>query len=242
MRAQALHHHGRGRSEAAPEFRASEPRSEIRTGTKEFSMRSVLSSIVGLAAGTVAMYYLDPEMGRRRRALAIDQMEALSHHAGDLAEVYRKRTVHRLEGWLAAARQLNQAGEIPEDDQLRERIRARLGHMVSHPRAIQVKVDQGDVTLSGKILTHEVERMLSAIARLAGVRKVDQELSVYPEAGNIPELQGSGIPGAGKTKFRPALPFVALMVPVAMLLGATARSAMRNNAAPRLPSGMSRRI
>lgn len=191
-------------------------------------MRSMLSSIAALAAGVAAMYYLDPEMGRRRRALAIDRMEALTHDVADLAQALGKRSVNRLEGWLAMARQFNQANETLEDDQLRERIRARLGHVVSHPRAIQVGVDQGGVVLSGKILTHELDRMLSSVSCMAGVRKVDQQLSVYPEAGDIPELQGSGRPpGAGRTRFRPALPLSALVAPVAVLLSVAARGALR---------------
>ncbi|HWP18343.1 MAG TPA: BON domain-containing protein, partial [Burkholderiaceae bacterium] len=36
-------------------------------------MRDLLSTVVGLAAGAAAMYYLDPEMGRRRRALVKDK-------------------------------------------------------------------------------------------------------------------------------------------------------------------------
>jgi hypothetical protein len=79
-----------------------------------------------------------------------------------------------------------------DDWRLVERVRARLGRVVSHPRAIDVHVSNGAVTLIGPILADEVERVVSAVASVRGVEAVLNELEPHESAEGIPSLQGEG--------------------------------------------------
>jgi osmotically-inducible protein OsmY len=163
-------------------------------------MRDFLSFAAGVAAGTLAMYYLDKQSGRRRRALVRDKLVAAGHDAADMAESAGKRTVDHLKGIVATRRFDRVGGHEPESDsQLHERIRARLGRVVSHPKSIQVEVDQGSVWLRGHILTQELDELLSEVSQMHGVKTVRNELTCHDTAQGIPELQGSTEP-AGQTQ------------------------------------------
>jgi hypothetical protein len=65
-----------------------------------------------------------------------------------------------------------------------------LGRVVSHPRAIDVLVQDGHVALTGPILSSEVRPLLRAVGRVAGVCDVEDRLEGNDEAGNVPSLQG----------------------------------------------------
>ncbi|MGK6306841.1 BON domain-containing protein [Variovorax sp. DT-64] len=164
-------------------------------------MRDFLSFAAGVAAGTLAMYYLDKQSGRRRRALVRDKLVAAGHDAADLAESAGKRTVDRLKGIVATGRLDRVGGHEPESDsQLHERIRARLGRVVSHPKSIQVEVDRGEVCLRGHILTGELDELLYDVGQMRGVQTVRNELTCHDTAQGIPELQGSTEP-AGQAQY-----------------------------------------
>ena len=79
-----------------------------------------------------------------------------------------------------------------DDDRLLERVRARLGRACSHPRAIDVEVTDGIVTLRGPILAGEIENVLSAVRAVRGVQSVTNELASHESSEGIPSLQGEG--------------------------------------------------
>ena len=58
------------------------------------------------------------------------------------------------------------------------RVRAQIGHVISQAGTIDVTAQQGRVTLSGSIAAHEVEKLLSAVASVAGVTAVVNRLEV----------------------------------------------------------------
>ncbi|CAN7736695.1 BON domain-containing protein [Variovorax paradoxus] len=154
-------------------------------------MRDFVSFAAGVAAGTVAMYYLDHQSGRRRRALARDKVVAAGHEVADMAEGTSKRAADHLKGYMATGRFDRTGGGEPEtDSQLHERIRARLGRVVSHPKSIEVEVDRGRVHLRGHILTRELDDLLYELKQMRGVQAVTNELSCHDTAEGISELQG----------------------------------------------------
>jgi hypothetical protein len=120
-----------------------------------------LSTLGAAAAGALAMYYLDPELGARRRALLADLVR------GGLpgeARIGRGR---------GARRALRSSHADPRSDaELRDRVRSALGRMVSHPGALHVSVEDGVVHLSGRVLALEREGLLAQVARLPGVKKL----------------------------------------------------------------------
>jgi hypothetical protein len=76
------------------------------------------------------------------------------------------------------------------DEVLTERVRAKLGRWVSHPRVVDGYAINGRVTLRGKVLKREVKGLLKAISKVPGVQGVDNQLDVHEYAGNVPSLQG----------------------------------------------------
>jgi hypothetical protein len=149
--------------------------------------------LTGLGIGLGLMYFLDPERGRRRRALVRDQVAHAARITGDAAGATRRDVAHRASGTVASVRGTFRRKPV-EDHVLVERVRARLGRVVPHPHALDVIATNGVVTLRGPILQHEVKRLLNAIDRVAGVREVVNELEEHKEPGNIPSLQGGSTP------------------------------------------------
>ena len=64
-----------------------------------------------------------------------------------------------------------------DDEQLHERIRSRLGHVVERPGDIEVQVRDGYVVLSGSADEEEIDQLVSAVAAIKGVEGVDNLLS-----------------------------------------------------------------
>jgi uncharacterized membrane protein len=142
---------------------------------------------MGLGAGL--MYFLDPNLGRRRRALARDQVVSALSRVDDCLDATVRDLTHRAEGLAASARSLFAAGRAP-DEVLVERVRAKIGRYVSHPGSIEVTAHNGRVMLRGPVLAREVDRLLSAVAAVPGVAGVENRLEVHEQAGNVPGLQG----------------------------------------------------
>src|SRR3954451_6866138 len=86
-------------------------------------------ALVGLGAGL--MYFLDPDRGRRRRALVRDQLVHALHEIDDAIGVVSRDLDNRSRGALARIRTL--AGRRAGEEVLAERVRSKLGRFVSHP-------------------------------------------------------------------------------------------------------------
>jgi hypothetical protein len=71
-----------------------------------------------------------------------------------------------------------------------DRIRAKIGHHLSHPKSIEVDVSAGQVMLRGAIMASEVSCLLSCVRGVPGVRKIEHQLDIYDRPDNQPELQG----------------------------------------------------
>ncbi len=151
--------------------------------------------LTGLGVGAGLMYLLDPERGRRRRALLRDRLVHSGHLGADAMGATRRDLTHRASG--AVSRMRGAFRRTATDDVvLVERVRSQLGRLVSHPHAIDVAADSGVVTLRGAILQSEVPRLLASIERVRGVREVVNALDEHKEAGDVPALQGgSGASG-----------------------------------------------
>jgi len=147
-------------------------------------------ALVGLGAGL--MYFLDPDRGRRRRAMARDRFVHALNEIDDAIGVISRDLGRRSRGAWAGARSLPRrlAGEAVPDEILKERVRSKLGRFVSHARPIEVAARAGRVTLSGPILTHEVDGLLAAVARVPGVQEVEDRLERHERPGGVSALQG----------------------------------------------------
>jgi uncharacterized membrane protein len=160
------------------------------------TMNKGLTLAGGLGIGAGLMYLLDPDRGRRRRALLRDQAVHAWHQTGDALSVTAEDLANRTRGLVAETGARFRREDVT-DDVLAERVRAKIGRVVSHPRAIEVAVDQGRITLRGPILAGELDDLLSAVAAVRGVTDVENRLEAHPTADGIPALQG-GRPRPGE--------------------------------------------
>jgi osmotically-inducible protein OsmY len=133
--------------------------------------------VLSLLAGAGLMYLLDPATGRRRRAMIRDKFVRVGHVAGRKAGATARDLGNRLRG--AAARTRGKSKPL-SDDVLAERIRARLGRLLTDPGAVEVSVERGEVELLGTLPALEAERLVSAVKRLRGVRNVQNHLEIPP--------------------------------------------------------------
>jgi osmotically-inducible protein OsmY len=130
----------------------------------------------GLGAGM--MYVLDPKLGRRRRALVRDKAQAYWRRMGKFISQTARDARQRTYGLIAETQTQIREANVSEDAVLVARVRAQIGHVLSQAGAVDVAAHQGCVTLSGSIATHEVEKLLSAVASVAGVTAVVNHLEV----------------------------------------------------------------
>lgn len=130
-------------------------------------------SFIGLGAGlgALVMYLLDPHSGRRRRGLLRDKaMHALALTRREIPRLAYDIS-HRLKGSYLEAKSRIQKDWVP-DEVLVDRVRARLGHIVSRPGDIEVTAQGGTVCLTGVLGELEARRVIREIGRVRGVEKV----------------------------------------------------------------------
>jgi len=178
------------------------------------------SSLIGAGVGATLMFLLDPSRGARRRAIVRDKIARAARKTRDAAGVTRRDLANRMTGAVAQAR--SRAAEEPADGRaVCERVRAELGRVASHPRAIHVSATGGMVTLVGDALADEVPLIVSRVGRVRGVNHVRNEITPHSQASGIPALQGkSERPGWWSTWMR------ASWSPTAMVAAGTGAAAI----------------
>jgi hypothetical protein len=147
--------------------------------------------LAGAGLGAALAFLFDPDRGNARRARARDRMARAARVTRDGLDATARDLRNRTQGVAAATRGRLSPGEA-NDRKLVERVRAVLGRACSHPRAVDVVAQNGNIALRGPILASEVAGLLSMVASVRGVRAVNNELDAHETAENIPSLQGEG--------------------------------------------------
>jgi len=147
---------------------------------------SFLPFLAGFSAGALCAALLEPKRGAARRAKLKDKTLSWARQAGREAVRRGRDLQQRAEGAVHEAKARVQPEDVP-DEVLVERVRAQIGRPVSHPRAIEVTAHDGEVTLSGPIVPEELDDLLQRVARVRGVRSVNNLLR--PDDGRNPSLQ-----------------------------------------------------
>jgi hypothetical protein len=152
-------------------------------GEAEETMRPI-GTLGAVAAGALAMYYLDPELGAQRRRLLSELVRS------GLPE--EKRPARR----RTRAYSLVTQADPQSDAELRDQIQTRLGRLVSYPGAIDVGVSNGMVRLGGRVLSKEREGLLDQVQQMPGVQKLvnamtsvddPQDMGRRPASRSAPE-------------------------------------------------------
>lgn len=149
------------------------------------------------ALGVLAMYIFDPVSGRRRRALARDKLARLRKAAQQAARVTLRDLKNRTLGTVAEGRAAFLEDRV-DDSVLADRVRSKLGFLVRHPSSINVQASEGRVTLSGPVLTDELQQLIAGVASVRGVRDVENDMEVHETGDNVPGLQGDVPKPAGQ--------------------------------------------
>ena len=144
----------------------------------------------GGAIGALAMYFLDPQSGRRRRARTRDRLVHTGRVLNQAGRVTVRDTAQRARGMVASTKRLFQRSGEVADDALEARVRAALGRIVSHSHAIEVYAQKGHITLAGPVLAYEARGLVHGVRNVRGVRSVSDHLTVHETAQGISSLQG----------------------------------------------------
>ena len=136
----------------------------------------MLLATIGLGAGVA--YFFDPKQGENRRTLLRDKANSLVERMDEsvyaAVEDTRNKTRGVLSEWTAKL-----SNQDSPDWLLGERVRSALGRLSPHSRSIGVRVEDGQVHLSGSIIRDEKDTILRAASRTRGVREVIDELQVF---------------------------------------------------------------
>lgn len=161
------------------------PRTRRTTETTDLTAAAVGAGL--LAAG--AMYLFDPVAGARRRSVIRGKMtRALNNMCSGVDKTFQY-AAGQFQGMFYEARNLFRADQA-SDETLVARVRAAMGRVVSHPKAIDVMAHEGVVILSGQVLADELPGLLQAVNGVRGVERVEDVLQVHTSAENIPDFQG----------------------------------------------------
>jgi hypothetical protein len=150
-----------------------------------------MSACLGASIGALAMYLMDPNMGRRRRAQARDKAVRFYSDTAEAVDKTRKDVQNRASGVMHQARSMYSGSDEPvADHKLVDRVRSKLGRVVSHPHAIHVQARNGVVTLSGDVPAGEADDLLRCVRSVPGVNSVENQLQVHEDTSHVPSLQG----------------------------------------------------
>lgn len=148
-------------------------------------MKQLLGLVAAAAGAAATMYYFDPDMGPRRRAALRERLVGGPQYAGRVL-------ARRATGWKGHERH--------SDAQLRDRVRSRLGQLVSHPGAVNVEVEDAVVRLSGSVLRLEQDGLLTRVRDMPGVRRVINAMSAHdsPEGFTSPRMRQEELAAEGE--------------------------------------------
>ena len=148
-----------------------------------------LASLVGgLGFGALCAYYLDPRLGRQRRARLRDRAAHDTRARVRGAAGVERNLANRVRGTLARLRSSLRRAPV-SDEVVSARVRAALGRACSHVSALDVAVEGGHLTLRGPVLEREHAAVIRQARRVRGVQELHDCLERHLHPSTIPGLQ-----------------------------------------------------
>jgi osmotically-inducible protein OsmY len=131
------------------------------------------------AAIAAAVYLLDPDRGRTRRAKLADQASSAARKTGEKIEAqarYQKGVVQGLAHDLTEP--FRPEPEF-DDDTLAQKVRSEaLGRWQGGKKDVDISVEGGIVTLKGKTTEELAAELVHMVESVPGVRSVEDQLTV----------------------------------------------------------------
>jgi len=154
-----------------------DPEHERHTGAHVVGYTS--TALGTLALGAAAMYLLDPNRGPARRSYLLDQSRRILRETGQVCRRTGVDLAHRLQGTAYEATSRFRSSNLASGEQLVQRVRSELGHVLDNPTQVQLMADaNGCVTLYGRVPASEVDRLLSTVNGVRGVTQIVNRLDV----------------------------------------------------------------
>lgn len=165
-----------------------------------WSEKYVPSAGATIGAGTLAlatlaaMFFLDPQSGRRRRAMVRDKTVRAANETGTFLRTTGRRLSNRGHGLVHEATDRVTGRHSPASDrQLAARVSAELGHLQTG-RSVTVDAEHGTVYLRGTVSPDDAPRLVSAASSVRGVSNVVNFLTV---TDNIATGGAASMPSTG---------------------------------------------
>jgi osmotically-inducible protein OsmY len=109
--------------------------------------------------------------------LVRDKGVGATHEVEDFARRGSRRIANRVRGTVARVRsRARMSGSLVDDDQLLDRIRSKLGHVVDAPGMVDVQVHDGWVVLTGSASPQEIDALVHTVVSMPGIRHVNNRL------------------------------------------------------------------
>ena len=154
-----------------------------------------------LVAGAAAMYLLDPDRGRGRRAWVGQKLTGFLNDTGRFCRRTGRDLANRARGTAHEARNLVPFGreEDTDGERLLARVRSQIGRVLTYPTQVQLMADaNGAVTMYGRVPASEMDALLSSVRDVPGVSQIVNRLEVCSTLGEVTgEAAGTASPAAG---------------------------------------------
>lgn len=136
--------------------------------------------ITGFAAAiAAAVYLLDPDRGRSRRAKLADQAEATARKTGEKIEAQARYQKGKIQGLAHDITEPFRPEPEVDDATLTQKVRSEaLGRWEGAKKDIDVAVQDGVVTLKGKTTPELAEKLVGLVESVPGVVSVEDKLTV----------------------------------------------------------------
>jgi osmotically-inducible protein OsmY len=155
---------------------AAQARTGARTKASGVSAKAVgAAGAAGLAAG----YFLDPDLGKRRRHIARDRALAVLRRGADRTRREAEYRTHQVEGKVEAAiHQTRPKEPAPNDQALAERVKSEIFQPADAPKgSVNVNVENGVVYLRGEVKRpDQIRKLVEQAGGIDGVAAVESLL------------------------------------------------------------------
>jgi hypothetical protein len=138
-----------------------------------------------LGIGAAGMYFFDPKMGHRRRAMARDQVRHYRREASKRMAALSRDLTSRTKGLIHQASLLvipeflQRSPVQPSDETLKARALSRVGRVPHHePRTFDIQAHDGCIMVTGEIDDGDYQRLYRALRKIPGVKKVERKAEI----------------------------------------------------------------
>jgi osmotically-inducible protein OsmY len=135
-------------------------------------MKTIISFAAGAAAGAAAAHFLDPQSGRRRRAVARDQAISKAKQGASAAQTQAQHAAGKVQGAAAGAT----PSSTPDHDDvtLAHKVETEIFRDASAPKGdVSVDVQAGVAYLRGEVSDASwIERLGESARQVDGVKGV----------------------------------------------------------------------